>query len=115
MSTVGNNIKAYRNLLKMSQQELADICQKTRQCISSWEKDRTKPDYEDLAIIANALNCGREDLLSTEEPSLIAQGITLTEEELALVSFYRQADSATRKSILASINYISLSELLGGN
>lgn len=45
---IGKTIKKYREQKEMSQSELAKRMNTTRQCISSWEKDRTQPDIDTI-------------------------------------------------------------------
>lgn len=66
---IGQNIKKYREKNDMSQTDLAKIMNTTRQCISSWEKNRTQPDIETIEKLTILLNCTLADLLGLGEQS----------------------------------------------
>ena len=64
---LGNNIKKFRNLKKMTQDELADLLGTTSKSISRWEQDITYPDITMLPIIANVFNITVDELLGVEK------------------------------------------------
>lgn len=49
---LGNQIKAYRNQLQLSQEALADKIYVSRQTISNWENDRNYPDIKSLLLLS---------------------------------------------------------------
>lgn len=59
---VGPRIRAHREALSMSQEELARACFVSRQTISSWENGKTLPDIQSLASLANIFDIALEDL-----------------------------------------------------
>lgn len=63
MSTVGKNIRKYREEKGMSQEELAQAMNVTRQTVSSWETGRTEPDIDTLHKIAVYLDTTIEELI----------------------------------------------------
>lgn len=67
MAKVSKNIKKLRNDNKMTQGELADKINVTRQTVSSWENDRTQPDIDMLELLAEAFNTGIEELIYGEK------------------------------------------------
>lgn len=69
MSKVNENIKAFRTVANMTQQELADKLLVTRQTISGWENGRTEPDLESLVRLSEVLQISVEELLSGEQTS----------------------------------------------
>lgn len=60
---IGKNIKSYRKLAGLSQEELAKKIGVGRSTISSWEVDRTEPSLKDVNSIADALHCSEDALL----------------------------------------------------
>ena len=52
---LGNQIKAHRAALSLSQEELAEQLHVTRQAVSAWETGKALPDVEMLERIAAAL------------------------------------------------------------
>ena len=71
--TLGNNIKKYRTLAKMRQEDLADLCECTGNFIGQIEHARSKPSLERVVLIANALGVTVDQLLisSTDNSELV--------------------------------------------
>lgn len=63
---IGENIKAQRQIARMSQQELADRLNVSRKTISSWEVNRTEPNMGNIEDLAKALGCRKSTLLGGE-------------------------------------------------
>ena len=53
---IGEQIKKYREELKISQEELADRIFVTRQTISNWENDKNYPDIKSLSLLCNVFD-----------------------------------------------------------
>lgn len=60
---LGQRIKDYRNLNKMSQEELAEKVYVSRQTISSWENDKSYPDIHSLLMLSEVFNVTLDDLV----------------------------------------------------
>ena len=60
---LGQRLKDYRNLNKMSQEELADRVYVSRQTISSWENDKSYPDIHSLLMLSEIFNVSLDDLV----------------------------------------------------
>ena len=60
---LGQRIKDYRNLNKMSQEELAERVYVSRQTISSWENDKSYPDIHSLIMLSEIFNVSLDDLV----------------------------------------------------
>jgi len=71
--TLGNNIKKYRILAKMRQEDLAELCECTGNFIGQIEHARSKPSLERVVLIANALGVTVDQLLisSTDNSELV--------------------------------------------
>ena len=63
MSKISKNIKKYRKLADMTQEDLAVRIHVTRQTVSSWETDRTQPDLSILQSLAEAFGIEIEELI----------------------------------------------------
>ncbi len=63
MSKISKNIKKFRKLCDMTQEDLATKIHVTRQTVSSWETDRTQPDLEILVALADAFGVEVEELI----------------------------------------------------
>lgn len=63
MSKISANIKKYRTDKKITQNELAEMINVTRQTVSSWETNRTQPDIEMIELLSSALDVSIEELI----------------------------------------------------
>lgn len=63
MSKISKNIKKFRKLCDMTQEDLATKIHVTRQTVSSWETDRTQPDIHILQALAEAFDVEIEELI----------------------------------------------------
>lgn len=60
---IGENIRKYRQLRGMTQTDLALKMSTTKQCISSWENNRTQPDIDAVTQLAQILYCSEGDIM----------------------------------------------------
>lgn len=65
-----NNIKKYRNLLKLRQEDLAESLNVTRQTINAIELGKHDPSLELAFKLAKLFNCRIEDLFEFEDSSM---------------------------------------------
>lgn len=63
MADVSKNMKKIRNELGMTQQEVADRLNVTRQAVSSWENGKNHPDLATLENIARVYDVELEELI----------------------------------------------------
>ena len=63
MSSVGKNIRRYREQKNLTQDALAENLHVTRQAVSNWETGKNQPDLDMLETVANALGVEPADLL----------------------------------------------------
>ncbi len=66
--TLGKQITQLRKQKKMSQEDLADAMQISRQAISKWENDQSNPDTENLIRLAAILEVDVNDLIGNQLP-----------------------------------------------
>ncbi len=71
MSKVSKNLKKIRTEKKLTQDALAEKLHVTRQAISNWENDKTKPDIESLEMLAEVLDVDIEELIYGEKKAVI--------------------------------------------
>lgn len=71
MSKVSKNLKKIRTEKKLTQDALAEKLHVTRQAISNWENDKTKPDIESLEMLAKVLEVDIEELIYGEKKEAI--------------------------------------------
>ena len=81
---LSERIKALRQKNKMSQVELADKLNVTKQCASNWENDNIQPSVEMLVRIAKLFSVSTDYLLGLDDKRYI-EVTGLTEEHIAHV------------------------------
>ena len=69
MADISKNIKKFRREAEMTQQQLAEKLNVTRQAVSNWENRKTQPDIEMLQTIARELQITIEELIYGEKIS----------------------------------------------
>ena len=82
---IGNQIKKYREQLKISQEELADKIFVTRQTISNWENNKNYPDIKSLALLSYNLNVSLDDLIKGDVEKMKE---IIDEKEIKKLNFY---------------------------
>ena len=60
---IGDNIKFYRKKNQLTQDDIAEACNVTRQAVSKWENGKTQPDIQTLSMLASILEVSEEDLI----------------------------------------------------
>jgi transcriptional regulator with XRE-family HTH domain len=65
--SVGKNIRKFRKLNKLTQEELANKLGVSDKTISSWEIDRTEPDIGTIQKLASYFGCEVSDLVGEPE------------------------------------------------
>jgi len=64
---LGDNIRKYRKLNNMSQDELAEKLNVTRQSISLWETGQTQPSLENIVALAKLFKVSTDELLVSDK------------------------------------------------
>ena len=67
---LGDNIRKYRKLNQLSQDELAEKLEVTRQSISLWETGQTQPSLDKIVALAKLFGISTDSLLSDDEPAV---------------------------------------------
>ena len=65
---VGKNIKHLREAKGMTQEQLAEKLNVTRQAVSNWENEKTQPDIDTLHRISQELDASVEELIYGTKP-----------------------------------------------
>lgn len=60
---IGDNIKFYRKKNQLTQDDIAEACNVTRQAVSKWENGKTQTDIQTLSMLASTLEVSEEDLI----------------------------------------------------
>mgnify|MGYP000307971175 CR=1 FL=1 len=74
-SLIGDNIKFYRKKNQLTQDDIAEACNVTRQAVSKWENGESLPTVDNLYALSRLLHTSVDDILIGEkerddEPSL---------------------------------------------
>ena len=77
---IGNKINQLRKLSGMTQEQLAEKLNVSRQTISKWESDSTSPDLESIVKISRIFHVSLDDLLKEGEAGVSNK----TDEEITL-------------------------------
>ena len=75
---LSDNIRKYRKLNRMSQDELAEKLEVTRQSISLWETGQTQPSLDNIVALTKLFNISTDDLLSNNETEDVIVDANLT-------------------------------------
>ena len=88
---LGKKIQQLRKLSGMTQEQLAEKCNVSRQTISKWEAESSVPDLESVVVISKLFQVSLDDLLikeDTVEKTNRNEQITL--EDLVKINLYNQ-------------------------
>lgn len=80
MPKISKNIKKLRAEHNLTQDALAEKIHVTRQAISNWENDKTKPDIEALESLAQAFGVDIEEIIYGEKKEIIISQEKTTEK-----------------------------------
>lgn len=79
--TLGQNILNYRKKVGLSQEELGEKIDVTRQTISNWELGETSPNTEQLKNLSKVLNVSIDELVNNDIENVILTKVKLTEKQ----------------------------------
>ncbi|MCC0670021.1 helix-turn-helix protein [Clostridioides difficile] len=75
MLNLGENLKRLRKERNLSQEQLAEMLNVSRQAISKWESNKTYPDIENLILLRNLFNVTLDDLIVNENKTEVEDTI----------------------------------------
>jgi len=103
----GDNLKIIRKNKKMSQEELAEKVNVSRQSVSKWETGESYPEMNNILELCKIFNCKINDLVHTE-----MSDISSLDEEIIMnvVKFNEQK----QKQVKSLSNIVSLIGKIGG-
>ncbi len=82
---LGKNILKLRKQAGLSQEELGEKINVTRQTISNWELNETAPNPEQLKLLSKVLDVSIDDLLNNERKEVLANKISNTEKLAGII------------------------------
>ncbi|MCR6631222.1 MAG: helix-turn-helix transcriptional regulator [Magnetospirillum sp.] len=87
-TVISTNVRRLRDKRGMTQEQLAEAIEKSPEAISMFERGRTTPALETLALIATALGCSLMDMLSEDAlPLSDHRADLLRQAEVSLAGF----------------------------
>ena len=78
---IGNNILNLRKKNGLSQEQLGEKVNVTRQTISNWELEETAPNPEQLKLLSKALNTSVDDLIDNDIQNVVLSKVKITEKQ----------------------------------
>lgn len=82
---LGENILKLRKQKGLSQEELGEQINVTRQTISNWELNETAPNPEQLKLLSKVLNVSVDELIDNDIKGVIEQKVSNTEKLAGLI------------------------------
>ena len=77
---LGENISKFRKKAKLSQEELAELMECTRQTISNWELGETSPTAEQVIELSKIFKVSSDELLGLDNRDILSQRVIKTEK-----------------------------------
>ena len=78
---LGQNILNSRKKNGLSQEQLGEKVNVTRQTISNWELEETAPNPEQLKLLSKSLNVSVDDLIDNDLQNVVLSKIKTTEKQ----------------------------------
>ena len=82
---IGNKIFELRKKACLSQEQLAEKLNVTRQTISKWELDETKPDIEQAKILSQIFNISLDELVDNNIKEPLVEKVSNTEKLAGII------------------------------
>ena len=83
--TLGENIYSLRKKNNLSQEQLGEEVNVTRQTISNWELNETSPNTEQLKLLSKTFNISIDDLLDNDIKTVLVEKVSNTEKLAGIV------------------------------
>lgn len=110
MRTIGERIKFLRKQNNWTVQQLAELINKTKGNVSSYENDKYEPSAQTIIKICEQFNVSADWLLTGEEGVSISEQNNdnsfheLTEEEKSLILSFRQFDELDKELVKNTVD-----------
>ena len=82
---LGQNILNLRKKCGLSQEQLGEKVNVTRQTISNWELEETAPNPEQLKLLSKALNVSVDDLIDNDLQNVVLSKVKITEKQTKII------------------------------
>lgn len=83
--SLGNNILELRKKKGLTQEQLGEKVNVTRQTISNWELEETMPNPEQLKLLSNALDISIDELLDNDISNVLVTRVSNTEKLAGII------------------------------
>ncbi len=87
---LGKKIKQLRKLSGMTQEQLAEKLNVSRQALSKWENGTSMPDIESVVKISTLFQISLDELLRKEETKMEEQKSQITLEDLSRINLHNR-------------------------
>lgn len=78
---LGQNILELRKKMGLSQEQLGEKIDVTRQTISNWELGETSPNPEQLKLLSKTLNVSVDELVDNDIQNVVLNKLKITEKQ----------------------------------
>lgn len=82
---LGENILKLRKRQGLSQEQLGELVNVTRQTISNWELNETTPNPGQLKLLSKALNVSIDELLDNDVKNVLVEKVSNTEKLAGII------------------------------
>lgn len=105
-----NNLQKLRKKMNLSQEQLAESLNVTRQSVSKWESGASYPEMDKLLALCKIFNCGLDDLVNKN----IDEVKDLTSSKKVILNFFKSVGDGINKTIrmLESFSFKELVKFL---
>ena len=69
---LGHNIQYFREMRHLTQRELGEMFQLTQAAIASWEKNKSRPDFDTLGGLCEVLGIPLSELLGIQDTNALS-------------------------------------------
>ena len=90
-----NNLQKLRKKMNLSQEQLAENLNVTRQSVSKWESGASYPEMDKLLALCKIFNCGLDDLVNKN----IDEVKDLTSSKKIILNFFKSIGDGISKTI----------------
>ena len=80
MNAIGKSIKRFREGLNMSQDQLSEKMNVTRQAVSNWENSKTQPDLDTIFKLSQIFDVSVEEILYGEKRKTVTNVTNITNQ-----------------------------------
>ena len=91
-SVFGRNLKYYRSVLGMTQEDVAKTMGVTRGSIANYETGRSEPEFAFVCKAASVLGVTIDELFADQLREDYIAKVLITDDERGLLQAYREAD-----------------------